>query len=358
MTTVGGMNLDDLIAEFGAVYEDNGQTDKDFKRALFYDDDLTPIFKKVPFSGTIYKGIQITTTEVLQGFLKAFVSKGTSQFDVWKQRVGAFKIDKLEDPDDYVDQFTGFLTDLKEVDRSKWPLIKYIISEILIPQSKQDTIKEVNYWGYQLTGVATEAVNANGLVRTTSAANNKLKANTAMDGLRVQFVKMAAAGRLNTITMGTWPTDPTLFVEAVEDWVAQIPELLAKNIDFVNMSAVLHRRYRQGRREKYNVNYAQVSELDAIEDYPGLIVRPNNSQIGSNKIWATPANNRVNAVRADVNQKFDVQKADRSVKMMTNWNHVLTFNQPELIVVSEHENTIVSGEITSTGRYATTVITE
>ncbi len=354
MTTTGGFNLDDLIAEFGAYYVDNGQAEKDIKNQMFYTDDLSKFFAKAPQKGNIFRGVQLFSTEVLQGFLKAFVSKGTGNFKTWTQKLGEFKIDKSEDPDDYANMWAGFLSDLNEVDRSKWPIIYYIINKVLMPQSQQDFIREVAYWGYQFTGVGNGGVDNTGTLRETPAEDDKLKANTSMDGLRIQFVKMAAASRLNTITLGALETDPADFVTQIEDFVKQIPDLLKGQMDNLFMSTALRTRYREGVQQKYNVNYKGQADLDAIFD-SNMTVVGTAAQGGSSKIWCTPAINRVRAIRADQAGRFDVQKADRRVKMLNNWSYVLTFHQPELIVTNELENTIANGEITGGGRYATTI---
>jgi hypothetical protein len=63
-------------------------------------------------------------------------------------------------------------------------------------------------------------------------------------------------------------------------------------------------------------------------------------------VWTTPAMNRVRPIAKDSNGRFDVQKADRAVKMLNDWKKVLTFEVPEFVVTNDQGGVITAGLIT------------
>jgi hypothetical protein len=81
------------------------------------------------------------------------------------------------------------------------------------------------------------------------------------------------AGDISAIPMGAIPVDPQDFCTYLEEMVAAIDELYwDKNIVF-NMSRQLRKRYREGRRQKYNLQYAQISDLDVVQDFENFSVK-------------------------------------------------------------------------------------
>lgn len=346
------MDIQALIDEFGARYEDNGQLAKDIRAQLFAQDDIMVDFKKKPHTNSEYKGVSTQVGSVLQGFLKKFADKGDAQFLVWKQKMGEFKIDKALSPDDFRNTYLGFLADLPEPDRTKWPIIGWMINNLLVPKAKEDFVHEVAYWGWQFTAThSVESVNTSTFERTIlSTPGTPLKANTSMDGIRIQIAKMAAANRCVTITTGAWDSDPEDFVTQIESFVKEIPVALAQQIDYLYMSLDLEGRYRDGIRAKYNKYYAQESELNGIKD-TRIKVKGTITMTGSQKVWGTTKANRVFPVRADMSGKFDVQKDKRDVAFLNDWSYLLTFDVPQFVVTSEHENTIASEETDPGGRY-------
>ncbi|MFY0628700.1 MAG: hypothetical protein JXR07_20575 [Reichenbachiella sp.] len=334
-----------LVAEFGAKYENNGQTQKDIKHELMPKDDFTELFSIRPWTDTYYTSVYSTVDEVLQGFSIPFVDKGTISFTPWKQKLGEFKIDKLDTPDKMRHTWLGFLANLKEVDRKKWPYLMWMIRQKLIPGSNRDFLNKAAYWGWQLTGYdGAPTVDGATFVRELAAENGIHPANTGMDGIRTQIAKMVDAGRVTPIVIGAWSADPATFVGQIETFVAAIPEEHREHMDFLNMNKTLAKRFRDGMRVKYNLNWHQESDLNKINDEE-IRVRGTVAMAGSDQVWCTPADNRVKPVRADKKSKFDVQKVDRTVKILNNWSLLLTFDVPEFVYTTEHDTTISAGDI-------------
>lgn len=340
------MDIDLIIAEWQAKYIDQGQTAKDIKTELFAQDDISAYFQRVPEKNTHYRSAYASVDEVLQAFSVPFNSKSTTTFKPWEQKLGEFKIDKTLTPDRLRQSWLGFLANITEADRSKWPIIEWMIRQQLIPRAKADYINKVAYWGWQMTAFdATPVVDGATFVRELATENAVLPANAAMDGIRTQLAKMSAAGRLNEVTVGAWDALAADFCTQVEEFAMQIPTQYRSQIDFLFMSEDFRNKYRDGRRAKYNMYYAHEPDLDLIKD-TNIRVKGTIAMATSEQVWCTNAANRKYAVKADMTGKFDTQKADRSVKLLSDWSTLLTFDVPENIWSSDHELTISAGDIT------------
>jgi hypothetical protein len=340
------MNIDEIIQEWGAKYIDQGQTAKDIKTELYAQDDIMVDFRRVPETNTHYRSAYASINEVLQAFSVPFVTKAQSKFRPWEQKLGEFKIDQLVTPDRVRQSWLGFLATLNELDRTKWPIVEWMIRKQLLPKSKEDFLLNTAYWGWQLTGYAdTPTIDGTTFVREFTNESALTPANASMDGIRTQLAKMNAAGRLNVITVGAWDTDDDDFCTQIENFVKEIPTQYRRQIDFLYMSEEMRNKYRDGRRKKYNLYYAQEQNLDAIKD-TNILVKGTVSMTGSEQVWCTNKENRVFPVKADMPSRFDVQKADRSVKLMNDWSYLLTFDVPEFIWSSDHELEITEDDIT------------
>ena len=344
------IDISAIISEFGAKYTDEGQMMKDIKKQLFAQSETEKFFGKRPHKDDTYKSGYATIDEVVQAFAIPFVAKSTLVFQPWETKLGEFKIDQLFTPDNFRGSWLGFMAEIKKVDRSKWPILKWYIQQMLLPRSEEDLEQAIAYRGWMWTGInAVPTVNGTTLVRerideTTVGLNTK--ANGAMNGIHAQIVKMVQASRAVVIATGALNADPATFCGQIEDWVeAMQPELRAK-CDFVFMSEANVNKYMDGVRAKYNANYKQEDSLVAIKN-SRLKVQSLRSMDASDNIWATPANNRIMPIHADNTGKFDVQKSDRSVKLLTDYKKTLAFDVPEFVVTNDLENTISAGDITN-----------
>ena len=112
------------------------------------------------------------------------------------------------------------------------------------------------------------------------------------------------------------------------------------------MTETLEKRYIDGRREKYNMYYAQVSDLKAI-DGSNMKVQALDSMTGAgDHVWATPAMNRVLPIAKDSNGIFDIQKEDRGIKILNDWKKVNTFKVAEFVVTNDQGGAITAQMIT------------
>jgi hypothetical protein len=339
-------NIDAIIAEFGARYTPEGQAAKDIKTQLFQPSETEAFFMTRPNDGDYYKSAFATIDEVTQAFSIPFAVKGGASFDGWETKIGEFKVDQLFTPDKFRNSWLGFLATIKEVDRSKWPVLMWYVRELLLPKINEEMELEQSYYGWQVTGYDAGTPTVNGTTFERELLNNTTAsdANAAMDGIRVLIGKAVAATRANVINTGAHSTNAVTFVEEIEAFVQEIEPKLRRKCDYLFMSETLANRYADGRREKYNMYYAQVGDLMEIDKSP-LKVQKLHSMDGAEKIWTTPAMNRIRPIAKDSNGIFDMQKLDRTVKVLNDWKKGLAFDVPEFIVTNDLENTIGAPEI-------------
>lgn len=343
-------NIDAVIAEFGARYTPEGQTAKDIKTQLFAASETEAFFSNVPNPGDQYKSAFATVDEVTQAFSIPFVAKGTATFEPWETKLGEYKVDQLFFPDKFRNSWLGFLANIAEVDRSKWPVLLWYIRELLLPKINEEQEEEQSYWGWQKTGLAAiPVVDGATFVRqfdSATASTVATPANAAVDGINTIIARMRAAGRATVNNSGVWSIDPVTFCTEIEEWVQAINPKLRRKLDFLFMEEDLKNRYVDGRREKYNKNYAQEADLMKI-DKVMMSVQSLHSMVGAgNHVWATPKMNRIRPISKDSNGIFDLQKVDRSVKLLNDWKKVLTFDVPEFVVTNEQGGVISAGLIT------------
>ena len=345
---MGVINITDVITEFGSKYIPGGQTAKDIKTQLFAKGETEQLFRRIPVEGDVYRSSYAKIDEVSQAFSIPFVAKGGTSFKPNEIVLGEIKVDDSMTPDSFRNSWLGFLSEIEEVDRTKWPILQWYIQNLLIAKIKEEDELERAFYGWRFTGYdadpMTRVVNGTTLERELSAPTDPSPANAAMDGIRVQIIRNIS--RINVINSGAWNADPVLFVTQVEDFVAQIDPKLRRMIDLLNFSEDLVNRYTDGVKEKYNKYYAQEGDLLKIAKSP---IKMNSlaSMDGSNKCWGTPAMNRVMPVKADNSGRFDIQKADRSIKLLSDWKKGIGFDVPEFVVTNDLENTISAAEITA-----------
>lgn len=346
-----GYDLDKLITNWGATYDPRkGDTYKMIKKKIFEPSVTETYFRKQKQEGDLYKSIFATIDSVYQAFAIPFTPKGTIDYTPWEQRIGEFKIDLMFAPDVFRNTYLAFLADVKEVDKTKWNILKWNVAEMVLPKAREEMENEIAWYGWMRTGYnAAPTVDGATLVRELASKDVASPANAAMDGIWIQIIRMVQQNLCNVINSMAWSTDPKTFCDEIEEWCYMIPEVERRLMDFLFMSDTLYRRYKIGRRIKYNLNYAQVEDLEEIEDTM-MKVKKLPSMAGSQKVWTTPAMNRVRPIRSALNGKFDMQKQDRFVKHLSNHEKLITLDSPQLLYTNDLQNTITAADITA--RYA------
>jgi len=343
---MGDINIAALVAAWMAKYTDNGQSFKDIRTQLFQPTVSEQFFRLRPNgSSTTFKSVYATVDSVLQAFTYQFAPKGGATFKPWEIELGEFKIDDILYPDKLKHSWAGFVHDPENKDRSKWGIVEWYIRASLLPKAIEEYENETFFWGWKKTGFdATPTVDGSTFERELADANAPLPANAAVDGIRTQIIKMVDSGRVAPVASGAIEAAPKDFCNQIEDFVSGVDRLVQNKLDYLFMSEELAERYVDGRVEKYNMNYQQVEKIDRVKR-TNIQVVGLPSMKGSEKIWATPKENRVLVRKSNQTGRFNVQVADRGVKFLNDWDKIATFEVPELVVTNDLENAITAGDI-------------
>lgn len=314
----------DVVAEWGAVYRAEGQNIKDLMTKLMQPSVTASYFPVRITEKTILERSVAEFTRVLQRFQKAWTPIGNTTFTPTAIPLQPLKIDLEDTPDDIEESWLGFLAS-KKLDRKEWPFIKWYLTNALI-QADQDLELNEIYGG--VTGTITPG--------TATAAGTSLK------GIKLQINEMDTAGTGSKVVLGAVPTtDGKLLVEYIQDLVNGGGRLLKNQLDFVFVNEDLHDLFRDGMREKYNINYEQVADNKITRlrnDNIQIVGLP--SMVGSTKIWSTPEWNRQSGFKKPGNEKiFKVETVDRKVKAFTDYYKGFGFWISEYVLYNDVELT-------------------
>ena len=187
------MNIAQIISEAGAYYQDNGQSAKDILQRFRQRNETDQFFSDSNTTrDTLVRKANSNTTRVLQSFQKAFTPLGATTFQMEKIELFQMKVDLEETPDDLVDSWLGFLEGENEIDRKKWPFVRWWLEKEILPKIEED---------YELYEVFK------GVYAAPTSGTPGLQGKS-MDGLNIIRKRHIAAGKIAPIVMGALPTTP------------------------------------------------------------------------------------------------------------------------------------------------------
>jgi hypothetical protein len=304
------ITVTDLVTEYGAFYKAGSQALKDLRAKLFQPSVTEAFFTNRLTDSTRLELANSTITRVLQAFQSAFTPLGDTTFTPQPIILDHLKIDADIIPHDLMETWLGFLA-LNALKPADCPIVKYWLEELVIPKYWED-LEMYEIWNGKKLAIVP------GTPSAASAAMNGIKEKLKGNGV-------------NVITMGAVPTDPTLFVEYVEDYSANIPELIRGKIDAHAMNPTLALRYKQGMRAKYNLHYAQEADLMKLADFD-IKIKSLPSMTGHTSIWSTIPENRIIANKNSKNQGlFDIQVDKRKVLALTDFHKGIGFWDNKLL---------------------------
>jgi hypothetical protein len=313
------IEIADIITEFGAYYKKGSQNMKNLQAAIFTPSETDALFRLIPTNDTKEDNAFVDISDVLQGFQDDFTPAGDTTFTPRSIILEQMKIDLKENPSKIEKSWLGFLAG-PGVDRSQWPLIRYWLEQLVIPKAVEQWEEKAVYSGVK--GVLTPGT--------------VLPIHQAVDGIKKQFNVAIAAGDLTPLTLGAVPTDPVDFVDYIEAFVKMIHPKYHTMLQTIVMSRTLRNRFREGMRQKYNMNYSQ-ADLNTVMDYD-ITVTGVQSHEGSTKIWTTVKGNAVRLEKRGKDQNtFEIEKVDRSVKAYTDFWKVCSFSYWQLLFTNDVE---------------------
>lgn len=305
----------DVITAFGSHYIDAGQNLSSLLMRPFEAFGTREAFTNVPTNDTQLRYSDVTVSEILQAYQDTYTAKGSVVFKPVTVSLQQVKVDQQFNPNNLVYSWLGFLTS-NNTDRTTWPFVKWMIEVYLLKQLFKDLETQAVYSG--IKGAITPGT------ATTAAA--------VIDGVEKIINDAVTATTITPITTGAPNADAVLWCEQVEAFVKGIPELYWDLDLTINMSRTLALRYVEGKKEKYNMYYAQEGDLRSVSNFPNMKVAGRASMNGKTKIWTTPMENAVFATKGFENANgFELEKIDRTVKIWTDFHIGLGFLLHDLV---------------------------
>lgn len=314
------MNVSDLITEFGAYYQNQGQNANRIYRTLRAQFVTQMLFTLVLTDETIWRASKTTMTRLVQPFQKAWTPIGLLTFTPAEIRMFKVKMDHELYPDDIDATWLGFLAS-ENLDRKEWPLVRWLVENEILPQIQEDLEMNEIYSG----------------VYAAPTPGDAGAAGTAMDGIKKVINDHITGGRITPIATGALETDAKLFVAQVEDWAKQINVRYRMRNMPVSMSEDNFELFREGYDLTYNVNYRQDTNNTKIR-YKNLEVMGLPSMVGSNKLIATPKENAILLKKRSINEnRVQLESEDRRVKMWTDFWIGIGYILPEVVFTNDQD---------------------
>ena len=308
-----------VVTDFGAYFIDAGQNENNIHEMLREDFMDMNDFTVVESEDTVLREVNTAYAEVLQSFQTAFTPKGGITFTPKAIQLFNVKVDQSFYPDALKNQYIAFLTS-NNLDRTTWPFVRFF-AKYVIGQIKADMVK--NLYG------AAYAAPAPGVAGAASAS---------FDGLKKIINAGIVATTITPIVTGAPNATAATWAGQVETFAKGIPELYWETPMTIQTSRALALRYKEGRRTKYNSNYAQTSDALAIQDFEQIAVSGRGSMTGVTKIWGTPKMNAIMAFKGGSNsQIMEVEKVDRMVKVYTDFWFGVGFINDALVFTNDQD---------------------
>jgi hypothetical protein len=315
------MNIADLITEFGAYYQDGGQSVKDLNKKIMYMAETEKaMFSVIPTNDTILRKANASIGKVLQKFQKAFTAAGAVEFKPRQIELSHIKIDYEEYPSDLEASWIGFLA-TKGLDAKDAPLISYVINNLIIGQAEEDFELDAIYNGQDSAVTpGTAKLIASGFRGVKDIINGHID-----DGDTTPWVG------------GAVPTDAVEFVDYIERYAKNIPKHIRRICKPIAMEQDKYDLFIAGNGLKYNQGWNQQSELEKVRN-TGMSIVGLASMAGSDKIWTTIEGNAVMGFKKSSNEKvFQIQESKRQVVVMTDFWKGPGFWMPEHIYTNDVE---------------------
>ena len=307
------ITLTQLISEFGTYI---GTNQKDILKLLTQKTKSQEYMTTVVSKDLEYRASKAVIDDMVQGFQKAWTTKGTPAFTPISIPQRRHKFDLEFYPDEVFETWLGFLTD-ETKDRKSWPITKYIIEQLIMPKIADN--REL-----KLIGLGNYAAVQEGVAQATGLS---------MDGFItiLNDLKDASDTDVNWIT----PSEGTITDSNAVDWFNEFADSIGSLYQGVPMnifcSARNFRRYSRKEKELYGVNPAFTYGSAKIDGTPFTIV-PLPSIGNRDNVFATPKENFIRLINGnDGASNIAVENVDRKIKIYGDWHESVGFGIKEAI---------------------------
>lgn len=317
------IDIADLITAYGANYVDEGQNLARLMKKMGLKSKTASLAQSRIIKDTVYRFAKAELDSIVQAFQKGFTPKGDLTVEPRTIQLFHHKVDMLVEPDDIVESWLGFLENVNENDRSKWPLVRYIM-EVHMAERIPDDLERYEYFKGVYAAPTTGVAPASG---------------TAMNGLKKTLDDGITAGRVNQVLLSATPAAANMF-DVAEEFVDNIDEEYKDVPMYLFMTTAARTNYLRDKRNTHgaDTNYSDSKKL-TIDAYENIEIVNLPSMSGSTYMFATPKNNYFHIRRQQGFKKPDVQKVDRQVKILTDWWEGLGFGLEELVWCYDGTNT-------------------
>ncbi|MBS9773817.1 MAG: hypothetical protein KGV59_01490 [Tenacibaculum sp.] len=306
-----------IVQQFGEHYIPEGQNEKRLLSALRTPAVTTSFAKPIIYDGDTYRFAHTRLGEIVQQFQKKFTPKGDLSFEPKEIKLRNIKLDLSLFPDEVKGSWLGFLQNLNEQERAKWPLVRFLIEKEVLPQLKQDLELQAYFKGkYE---APTEG---------TAGSSSQV-----LDGVKTLLEAGIADSTMNSVALSGAITQSNA-LDIIEEFVDNIDPLLNGTKMRVYMPEKVLRWYHRDKRNTHgqDVNY---NPAKPVVDFTNVELVGLPSMAGENYIWATPVDNFLYLRRTNGMKKPKVEESKREVFLMADWWEGLGFGYNQLVYVAK-----------------------
>lgn len=321
------ITLDDIISEYGNFYEKGSQSVADLKKLVLPRTETDTLFQKKDVESEKYKTALVDVSQVWQPYQHGFTPKGGIEFSPREAILDPIKMDLKLLPAAVQSSWLQFLKDNNIVDPAQAPITKYFLETVLENAPLE--------WELNVAFKAEKVAPTPGVPGPSAQSINGIRKKIRMDyNAGDSMLIPVPVALLNT-------NDDKDVCTFMEEFVRLIllarPEMGAFG-GTLAVAPEIFVRFQSGKRLKYNMNYAQDTNLETVIGYQQFKVKGLLSQQGSKMVWFSPLfNNFSLAVTPNRAQIFDSQKEDRYVKFLTNLWRGYHFSDPRYLFHNDQD---------------------
>lgn len=319
------MDVKEIVAAFGAYYENSGQNTKRILLALTQGAVTPKYMTAVKTDDTIFRLSQAHIKKLVQPFRKGWHPVNAASFTPNEVRLFKMKVDEEITPDDVEATWLGFLAG-QNLSRKDWPLVKYLIENLYIPQIHQDMEMEAYFWG----------------VRKEPAEGSPVVPADGMDGLHFQIQKGVDKDSVNLVS-GVGKLEPAQVfdqVEAFDDGIKGVYESVPMCI-FV--SPAMKKAYLRDKRSQGFYDFKSDADINADVDFSPRKVVGLPSMTGYEYMFATPQSNILHLTKRETNKtSIKIEESRREVDLLCDWWEGVGFGMDGLVWTTQPKT--VTGE--------------
>lgn len=304
------INLNDIATEL-QVYLGKAANQRSIKAQITQKTETMKHMTTIRNSKSEHQAVNAKMTSVVQAFQKTFNPVGDAEFSPNIIKNYRHKVDVSFYPDDVHESWLSFLEE-EGKSRKEWPITRYIIEELLIPQIAHDREKKLIFNGVYNAGTPTVP-------------------GASMDGLGQILQDGITSGNINEVTLAAITKD-NIF-DQVEEFVDAIGDVYDDEEMGVFMSPTYYKWYKRDKRNTHggDTDYTKSDQVDFTNR--SVIALPSMS--GSDVIFATPKWNMIRLVNLiDDVKNLEVQLDKREILLLADWWEGVGFHLDEAVWAS------------------------